>query len=297
MSAVSPAQHRLGLIVVAAAALCWSMGGYFTRIIGADLMTLLFWRGIFSGSAVLIMYCLLERRFALGDLRRLGWPGLGVAFFSATSMICGIGAIRYTSVADAMVIYATAPFMAAGLAWLIFGERSSRMTILAAITALVGVVIMLWGSSWGGSMFGKLLAVFMALSMASFSVLMRGHRDLPMMLAMALSGYLVSIFCFAFADPMGVSLTDFGLIAIFGVVQNALGLFFYTLGTKRVTAGEATLLASLEVPFTPLWVWLFLGEAPPAATMLGGTIVLVALFSHIGMEFVRSSRAVAAARG
>ncbi len=296
MFAPTPAQHRLGLIFCATAALCWSMGGFFPRIISADLMTLLFWRGLFSGTAVIILYCVLERRFAVTDLRRLGWPGLGVAILSASSMICGIGSIRYTSVADTMVIYATAPFMAAGLAWLFFGERSRRSTLLAAVAALIGVIIMLWGSEWGGSLFGKFLAVLMALSMAGFSVLMRGHRDLPMMLAMALSGYLVSAFCFSFAQPMGVSLQDFWLLAVFGIIQNAFGLFLYTLGTRRVTAGEATLLASLEVPFTPLWVWLFLGEVPPASTMLGGTIVLAALFTHIGTEFFRSHRAVAAAR-
>jgi drug/metabolite transporter (DMT)-like permease len=72
------------------------------------------------------------------------------------------------------------------------------------------------------------------------------------------------------------------------VLQNAAGLAFYTLGTKRVPAAEATLLAALEVPFTPLWVWLFLNETPPTYTLIGGAVVLVALFTHIFGEFRRA---------
>jgi len=44
------------------------------------------------------------------------------------------------------------------------------------------------------------------------------------------------------------------------------------------------------VPLTPLWVWIFFAEVPSRATMLGGPIVLLALFGHIFIE-VRRNRA------
>jgi drug/metabolite transporter (DMT)-like permease len=137
----------------------------------------------------------------------MGWPGLFVALLSATGMVTGIGSIRYGSVADAMVIYATVPFVTAGVAFLLIGERTSRSTIIASLVALAGVVIMLLGSDWGGSMLGKGLAVLMTLSMAGFSVIMRGHRDLPMLPAMALSAWLCSAFCFSWASPAEISAT------------------------------------------------------------------------------------------
>ena len=84
---------------------------------------------------------------------------------------------------------------------------------------------------------------------------------------------------------------DLGLTAAFGVVQNAAGLALFTLGTRRVAAAEATLLAALEVPFTPFWVWFFLSETPTAYTLAGGAVVLVALFTHIVGEFRRSRTA------
>ena len=57
MTAAEQQQHRLGLTLVAMAALAWSSSGLFIRLITADLMTVLFWRGIFSGSARLLPSC------------------------------------------------------------------------------------------------------------------------------------------------------------------------------------------------------------------------------------------------
>ena len=280
-------EHRIGLLLVAAAALAWSTSGLFVRNISAELTTMLFWRGIFSGTAVFALFLYLERGRSLAIIRSLRWPTLAVALLSAAGMITGIGALRHTTVADAMVIYATVPFVTAALAYLVIGEKPSRATLIASTVALLGVGVMLLGAEMGGSLFGQFLAVLMTLSMAGFTTIMRQHREVPMLPAMALSAWICSAACFWFADPMAVSQQDFLLIVAFGVLQNGAGLALYTFGSKRVPAAEATLLAALEVPFTPLWVFLFLGEVPSLQTLLGGGIVLAALSMHILSEFRR----------
>lgn len=86
-------QHRIGLLLVAGAAMAWSTSGLFVRNIWADLMTLLFWRGIFSGAAVFALFLYLERGRSLAILRAFGWPAFAVALLSAAGMITGIGAL------------------------------------------------------------------------------------------------------------------------------------------------------------------------------------------------------------
>ena len=274
-------QHRVGLALVAAAALCWSSSGLFTRAISAELFTMLFWRGLFSGSLVLLAFFVLEGKNALPALNTLRWPSLAVAVLSAAGMITGIGSLRYGSVADAMVIYATVPFMTAGIAYFTIGEKPSRSTLIASAVALAGVLVMIAGAGFGGSMLGKGLALLMTLCMASFSVLLRKNRNVPMLPAMAGSAFLCSLFSFFAMKTGDLSSHDLLLISGFGILQNGAGLIFYTLGSRKIPAAEATLLADLEVPFTPLWVWLLMGETPVPATLLGGAIVLVALFAHI----------------
>jgi drug/metabolite transporter (DMT)-like permease len=282
-------QHRLGLTLVALAALCWSTSGLFVRVIGAELMTMLFWRGVFSGLTVFTVFFLLEGRKGLSILKGLRWPALVVACLSASGMVSGISALRYGAVADAMVIYATVPFMTAGMAYLFIGERPSGSTLLASVLALTGVAIMLWGSSWDGSMTGKVLAVVMSLSMAGLTVVMRCHRDVPMLPAMGASAWLTSAFAFFCASGLRVSPSDLGFIAAFGILQNASGLVLYTFGSRKIPAAEATLVAALEVPFTPLWVLLVFQEVPGRSTLVGGALVLTALFGHILSEFRKSA--------
>lgn len=291
MNAEHAAQHRLGLLLVATAALFWSTSGIFVRLISADLFTMLFWRGVFSGSAVMLVYLLMERKAGLLRLRHLPLPVFAVAALSAMSMISGIGSMRYTTVAESLIIYATVPFMTAAFAWVFVGEKPSTRTLVASFVALAGVAIMLKDASLDGSLFGKGLAVLMTIGMAGMTTIMRRHQKVPMLPAMAISAWLCSFVTVWFAAPLSVSGQDFLLIALFGVVQNASGLILYAIWSRKIPAAEATLIAALEVPFTPLWVWLFLGETPAGAVLVGGSVVMLALFGHILTE-IRPRRAL-----
>lgn len=291
MTLVEQNQYRLGVAYVALSALAWSTSGLFMRAMHADLMTILFYRGIVSGSGVFALFLYIERRRAWAIICSMRAPAFAATFFSTAAMISGIGSIYYTSVADAMVIYATVPFVTAGVAFLFIRERPSATTMIAAGVALAGVLVMLGGDSTsGGSWLGRGLATIMTLAVAGLAVVMRRHRDVPMLPAMAASGWLCSLVCVWFASPAAISGADIGLVIAFGLIQNALGLCLYTFGSRLIPAADASLLTALEVPITPLWVWMFFGETPSPATMIGGPIVLLALFGHIFAE-VRRNRA------
>src|SRR5262245_7228265 len=210
---------------------------------------------------------------------------------SSMSMISGIGSLRYTTVAEALIIYATVPFMTAALAFIVLREVPNLRTLIAGVIALSGVAIMLKDASWDGSLFGKGLAVLMTLGMAGMITLMRRHQDVPMLPAMAISAWLCSSITFWFASPLSVDGRDLLLCAAFGIIQNATGLVLYAIWSRKIPAAEATLIAALEVPFTPLWVWLLLGEIPSGSVLVGGAIVMLALFGHILTE-IRPRRAL-----
>jgi drug/metabolite transporter (DMT)-like permease len=294
---VTPAeqsQYRLGVIYVALSALAWSSSGIFVRSIHADLMTILFCRGIVSGLGVFTLFVYLARGRTWRIIGSMRGPSLAATVLSTASMISGIGAIYFAAIADAMVIYATVPFVTAGVAYIFIKEMPSRTTIVASAIAFIGVLVMLTGEGGGGSWLGKGLAAIMTLTVAGLAVVMRQHREVPMLPAMAASAWLCSLVTFWFASPATLSAHDLGLIIAFGIIQNAMGLSLYTFGSRLIPAADASLLTSLEVPLTPLWVWMLLDEAPSRATMIGGPIVLLALFGHIFLE-VRRNRVPAGA--
>ncbi|MDP9138542.1 MAG: DMT family transporter [Pseudomonadota bacterium] len=283
--------HNLGFVLIALAALCWSTSGLFVRFIEADALTMLFWRGLFAGTAVFAYFFAAHRDRSLAVLRTLRWPALGVAVASATSMVCGISSLRYTTVAEALIIYATVPFVTAALARLVIGERAPASTLAAAGIALGGVGLALAGSDLAGNLTGNLLACVMAGGMAVMTVIMRRYPEVPMVPALGLSAWLSSGYCAVFAATLSISASDFVAAALFGVIQSAGGLVLYAIGSHRVPAAQATLIASLESPLAPFWVWLVFAETPSALTLAGGGIVLAAVFGHMIWE-MRKIRAL-----
>jgi drug/metabolite transporter (DMT)-like permease len=79
------------------------------------------------------------------------------------------------------------------------------------------------------------------------------------------------------AEPTRITISNFGLLVLFGVMQFGLGLLLLTLGSRLIPASKASLLGNLELPLAPLWVWIAFGEIPAQSTYLGGSVVIAAL--------------------
>jgi drug/metabolite transporter (DMT)-like permease len=79
------------------------------------------------------------------------------------------------------------------------------------------------------------------------------------------------------AHPGDVTIQDFMLLGLFGTTQFGLGLLLLTIGGRLISATRASLLANLELPFAPLWVWLAFGEVPSMVTLLGGGVIFAAV--------------------
>jgi drug/metabolite transporter (DMT)-like permease len=278
------AQHRLGIILTTASAIAYSTSGFFTRLIPLDAWTILFWRGIFAGLFIAGFIVWQHRRGTLAAVRAIGRPGLVVACLSTLATIMFINAFRRTSVADVMIITATAPFMTAALGWLWLRERESWTTLVASTVALIGAVVMVGGAVTEGHLFGDLLALGMTLCMATMMLVIRRHRSTPMLPAACLSAFLCSLIVWPVANLGAAGPRDIGDLALFGTTQFGLGLLLLTLGTRLVSATQSALMGALEAPLGPLWVWLAFREIPSLTTWIGGVIIMAAVSGHILMS-------------
>ena len=113
ISARRPGRWR-GTVLVLLSAFAFSTAGLFTRLFETDVWTMLFWRDLFGGLLIAGYVVWRDGPLAMAALRRIGRPGLVAAGCSTAATICFINALRETSVADVLVINATAPFITAG---------------------------------------------------------------------------------------------------------------------------------------------------------------------------------------
>jgi drug/metabolite transporter (DMT)-like permease len=275
-------QRRTGIALVTAAAVAWSTAPFFTRLLHFDSWTILFWRGLFGGGLITTFLLLTEGRAGLRDLVETGRSSWLVACLSALGMVSFIPALQLTSVSNVAIIIATGPFVAAGLAWIWLREAARLSTLIASLVALCGVAIIV-GDAGGSSDAGGIgLACLMTIAIAAMTVAVRRHKQTSMVAAAALSNFLGSIVSIPFAKGItAVTATDVSILAMFGFFQVALGLTLFVLGSRLLPSGQASLIATLETPLMPFWVWLAFQEVPASRALLGGGLVMGAVVADV----------------
>ena len=283
--------RTLGAVLVGLSAAVFALAGVLTKAISTDALTIACWRGLIGGLIVTAYVVWRGTRDGGMPSFRLGWRGLLLAVVGALASVAFIAAFKFTYVANVTIIYATVPFMAAVLDRVVLGESFRRRTMAAALLSFVGVAITVAGGLSGGGLFGNVLALAMTAGSALYMVLIRLFRDTPVVWASAVSAFMLFVLGWFVSDPLAISRHDAFLLLAFGV-SFAIGVILWTEGARLIPAAESGLLGSAEMPFAVLFAIILLGELPPAASVIGGAIVLAAVISHAAGDF-RAARIAA----
>lgn len=294
MSGIDRARiDRVGMALTFWSAVAWSTGGFFVRLIPLDLWTMLGWRSLFGLLSILAFAAWQKGLHGLQFGRLLNWQGLLVILCAGVGTLCFVASTMLTSVANVAVIYATLPFMTAGLAWLWLRERPSVRTLVASAGAVAGVAVMAWGALGGGGLLGDGIAVAMTLLTAGLAVTVRRYRDTPILEAVIIGCALNAAAGLALGEPGSATGIDLAWLAVFGAVTMGLGMAMFTVGARRIPSAQAGLMGAVETPLAPFWVWIAFNEVPSVATVIGGGLILAALIWHFTHELRRPGAAQA----
>ena len=212
----------------------------------------------------------------------MGRSGWLVASLSTLGMVSFIPALQLTSVSNVAIIIATGPFVATALGWIWLREAARWQTMLASVAALCGVAIIVGNARASSDVLGIALTCLMTVAIAAMTVIVREHKNTPMVAAPAWSNLLGSVISIPFANAIAsVAAADLVVLAMFGFFQVALGLSLFVLGSRLLPSGQATLIATLETPLMPFWVWVAFQEIPAPRALLGGALVMGAVIADI----------------
>jgi drug/metabolite transporter (DMT)-like permease len=264
--------HSLGVMLVVVSAAVFSTAGLFSKGLAAGAWDIIFWRGIFAALFTVAYSC--WRGAFVKDFRRMGTGGIAAGIVGAASTAAFIPAFKYTSIANVSLIYAATPLFAAVIARIWIGERMRPVVIAGCVASLVGVATIVSGSLGHVNLTGDLLALLMALTMAIIFVIYRVWPATPAAGPSALSSVILLPFALAFGTPLGNSMHEITIMAVFGALF-AVASVTLAEGAKRLPAGEAALLSNLEVALAPILAWLVFSEFPVLATVLGGALVVI----------------------
>ena len=283
-SPVPAARPWLGIALVLGSALAWSYGGAIQRFIGmSDGWAIVFWRCLFGG-LFLLSFMLIRDKVAgtIRLFRAMGWPGLMIAVGFAAVSTCFVLAVSMTAVANVVLFMAAIPLFAALLARIVLGEAITAVTWGAIGAVIVGVAIMVSTSiGEGGSLVGLGLAASIPVIFACMTVLTRRHPEIRMTPAASTGCFIASAIATTQTTSFAVSPPDLALLFAFGALNLGLGMAMYVTGARMIPSALAALLGTAEMILAPVWMVLLHHEVPSGRTMIGGGIVLVALFTYL----------------
>ena len=279
------------------AATCWSSGGYLVRQLAiVDAWQIVFWRSLFMTLFVAGVLLAMHGRRMPRAVRSVGVPGVVAGAFLAGTFFFYIGSLTCTTVANTNVLMSVSPFLAALASRFFLDERVPARTWVAMSVAFAGIVVMFAQSIDAGRMTGNLLALGISFCFAAqLTVLRKFHASVDMLPQVLVAGLFSLVVAALFVPSFPASPRDLAILAVMGCVQLGTGCLLATVASRSLTASELSLLALVEPILGPLWVWLLMREHPGDATLVGGAIVLLAVFANEALSAWRG-RAMASPR-
>ncbi|MGO4383993.1 EamA family transporter [Specibacter sp. RAF43] len=245
-----------------------------------------------GGAAVVLLIpalLTLIRRWAAvkGSLVRIAIYGIVPI---ALCQLFYFNAVEHLSVGVALLLEYLSPVLLVGWAWLTTRTRPRLLTIVGAMAAMTGLVLVL--DLAGGqsiSVEGILWGLAAAVCSAVFFIMSsRANDNVPpilmagggmamgavLIVALGLSGVMPLTFNSASPVFAGHHVPWFapvlGLVLVTTVFAYVAGI----IATRGLGSKVASFVALFEVLFAVLWAWLLLGELPRMIQLLGGLCIV-----------------------
>ena len=216
--------------------------------------------------------------FGIARLVRIERPGLQAlrVLFSTAEVFCFYVAVRDLPLADVMTFWLAAPIYVAAVSPLLLGERVGARRWIAVGLGFAGVLIALApsgavsGTATAAAMIGS--ACFAAMVITGRSL--RGTPDTALVFWQLIGAGLAG----AVAAPLAwtqPTAFDWGLLSLLGVV--AMGAHICV--TRALKLADAALVAPLQYTLLPWAIrlgWLFFGDVPTTAMLIGGLVIVAA---------------------
>jgi drug/metabolite transporter, DME family len=264
-----------------AAALLWSTGGLFIKWTSLSGLELSFYRSLFAVMAVTI----LTRHEGFGINRVTSVASV----LYAVLLILFVLATKQTTAANAIFLQYTAPVYLLILEPLIYKEPFRSRDLITVVVCAGGMALFFVGKLRPQDWNGNLFALASGFCFALYFLLLRHAKARAVNRASSvIYGNLLAV---ALTAPFGLAAMnqlgrwDLMSVLYLGIVQIGVAYTLFTVAMARgVRSLDAGIIAYIEPVLNPVWVFLFLGEKPSAWALLGGTIIIAAVISHMLLD-------------
>ncbi len=283
-----PRATRLGILAILGPISLFSLMNVIVKSTHLGALPFAFYRLWMGTLVMLVVLAVTGRRLSWTTLRRAAPSGV---LFGANICLF-FSALKLTSVADVLILAALQPALTLTVAGPLFGERVTAHEVAWTAVSLLGVVLVIVGSSgtpvW--SLKGDLLALGALFAWTSYWLMSKRVREhipaLEYMTAVTLTAAVV-------VTPVAL-LSGQSFAARW---QDSLWLVFFVAGAQgghsllawshaQVDVSISSLMILVEPVLSPVAALVILGEPLPALSIAGGLLAVLA----VGMVIRRATR-------
>ncbi len=277
----SPVPPR-GILLLYVGLTLLSLNGLFAKLIPLDAFPMTQLRSLIAIGGFYLFCRLFRMSLRVQSVKQLlGIYGLGV--------IMGIHwgtffhAMQISTVAVGILALFSYPMITILLEPLFARSRLSARDVFSGILVLVGLVIMVWEDLGGGLSGNILQGAFWGV----FSALLFSLRNLCQKYyfaatpSSALMFHQLVAIALLFIPVVDLSTTrllnpyDWLLLVLLGFLGTAAAHTLYTASLKLLAAKTVSLVGCMQPVVSIFLAWIILREAPSAAVIAGGSIILV----------------------
>ena len=261
-------------ILLITAALMWSLGGVFIKLVDLNPMGI---AGIRSLGAAVVLLIYIKKP-------RLYWNRYfltGVLPYTAM-VVLYVLSIRLTTAANAIFLEFTAPIYVVAFSYLLLNERINRFDILTMVIIFLGMGLFFMDELTFYGFWGNIMALIAGVCLALVTVMIRKEKESAFEIVFY-GNVLTAIICFTFIIEGLSNSTQLDWLIIFGLGIFQLGIpyILYTTALKYVSALDAILVGMLEPILNPIWVYIFIGEAMGEWAFIGGALVIIGTLGRV----------------
>jgi drug/metabolite transporter (DMT)-like permease len=281
------------LLVLTAGAVCISFAAVFVKWLGADRLgptAIGFWRAFFG--AIILFVIALLRGQKLPLVASIQGFALLAGFIFCLDLFFWHRSIIYSGAGMATILANTQVFATALLGFIVFRERITLRFVVAALSAMIGVILLVGlvtesvsfsGSYARGVVFGLLTGIVYANYI--ITVKRAGQRpEFPDFVTfMAWTSLYTALFLGIIVSIEGNSilppdLETVVILALLALVAQALGWWAISSSLKKIEASRAGLILLLQPTLAMIWGALFFSEQLAVMQIVGAAITLAAIY-------------------
>jgi len=264
-------------LILVLAGILWSFSGILIKELALNALTI---AGIRSAIAAVLQIGFFKVTNTGQTFGKTKLQWFGAACLCANTIALVI-AFQMTKAANAVFLHFGGVILVAFLSGPLLHEKPTGKDWIAITVAIFGMFLLVGDTFETRALTGNLLGVFCGITLALSSICIRAQAKLnaSALEQVVLSNLMTAAIGLPFLTISAPhSLHEWWLLFLLGMIPWGIPDILYCIAITKVRALRALLLCFLDPVLTVVWPFIFLGEAPSYAAMLGAAIVSGAIF-------------------